>query len=128
MAAFGDEFEPELITVAYGTNDWSIRTVEEFKLACADFYRNLTHNYPNTKIIAITPIWRNDMYEERPFGDFLNVEPCIRECTKVFPNVKVISGYDLVPHDEMYFADRRLHPNDIGFEHYFSNLIKMIQE
>ena len=37
-------------------------------------------------------------------------------------NVYVICGMELVPHEEAWFADWRLHPNDAGYEHYFNNL------
>ena len=118
-------FTPDLITVAYGTNDWSKTTKDVFLVNCKAFYENLANNYPDTPILALTPIWRLEaVTETRPFGDFFDVERGIREATKNIKNVKVVNCYDFVPHERGYFADLRLHPNDEGFKFYFEGLLK----
>lgn len=125
LAKEKDDFVPDYITVAYGTNDWNCHTKEFFTECCNSFFENLSANYPTTKIYAITPIWRKDMHDERKF-EFSYTEEAIREAVKGISNVTVISGMTLVPHEEKYFGDKRLHPNDEGFEHYFGNLSKSI--
>lgn len=127
LAKLKEDFIPDYITVAYGTNDWFHVDEETFKQNCAAFYLNLASNYRNSKIFAITPIWRKDMNEKRIFGDFRNVERDIREAVAGIDNITVISGFDFVPKDEDYFADLRLHPNDAGFEHYAKNLFDKIK-
>lgn len=127
LASLKDSFTPDYITVAYGTNDWNCIDEESFKVRCRDFYVNLRKSYPDSKIFAITPIWRKEMNDYRKFGDFMNVERDIIEITKKIGNITVISGFDFVPKDEKYFADARLHPNDEGFEHYFKNLYEKIK-
>ena len=122
LAKLQDSFMPDYITVAYGTNDWNGIDQETFKNKCKDFYTNISQNYPQAKIFAITPIWRKDMNEERVFGAFEDVEKTIRECVKGIENITVISGFDFVPKDEKYYADLRLHPNDEGFECYAEHL------
>jgi len=122
-----DSFDPDYITVAYGTNDWRRRDEETFKNKCKAFYTNLAKNYPNSKIFAITPIWRKDMNLEVKFGDFSKVEQDIRNAVKDIENITVISGFDFVPKDEKYFADLRLHPNDDGFECYAESLYNEIK-
>ncbi|MBQ7897980.1 MAG: SGNH/GDSL hydrolase family protein [Clostridia bacterium] len=120
-------FTPDLITVAYGTNDWSYIDKSTFDKNCKEFYENLSENYPRTPIVAITPIWRKEIITEtRPFGDFKLVEEGIREAVKDLKNVTVIRGFDFVPKEEKYFADLRLHPNDEGFEHYFKSIKEKI--
>ena len=37
-----------------------------------------------------------------------------------------IRGYDFVPKDSAFYADRRLHPNNAGFEAYATHLIDAI--
>ena len=54
------------------------------------------------------------------------MERGIRAAVADLPNVRVLSGFDLVPKDEKYFADQRLHPNDKGFEYYSENLYREI--
>ena len=128
LAATKEDFEPDFITVAYGTNDWSHCTKEEFIRNCSKFFYNLNKNYPNSKIFAITPIWRKEMHEEREFGRFVDVAPIIEKEASVYDNVSVISGFDFVPKGENMYADLRLHPNDKGFECYFDALSKKITE
>lgn len=127
LAMLKDSFTPDYITVAYGTNDWNGIDEETFKCKCKAFYTNLSQNYPDSEIFAITPIWRKDMGEYRKFGDFKKVEPGIRSAVKDIKNVTVISGFDFVPKEEKYFADLRLHPNDSGFECYAENLYRAIK-
>ena len=122
LAKTKDDLNPDYITVAYGTNDWSKKGRDVFQVNSKAFYQALRKNYPNTPIYAITPIWRADYQEEREFGLFEDVETDIQEAVKGIEHVTVIRGYDFVPKDISYFADFRLHPNDKGFEKYFEKL------
>jgi len=60
-------------------------------------------------------------------GPLSTIERNILAISKDFPNVTVIPGIDLVPHDLQYYADAGLHPNDAGYERYFQNLLPKIQ-
>ena len=126
LAKLRDDFTPDYITVAYGTNDWNRLDEETFKANCRAFFENLLKNYPNSKVFAITPIWRKDMNEEREFGDFKRVEEDIKSIAEAIGNIIVISGFGFVPEDEKFFADQRLHPNDKGFEHYEKHLYEAV--
>lgn len=127
LAKAKEDFEPDYITVAYGSNDWSKCSREALTHNCKDFLCNLSNNYPNAKIFVITPIWRKDMNESRLFGDFKSVEEIIQKQAAAFSNISVIQGFEFVPQNEDLFADLRLHPNDKGFEYYFKNLSKHIK-
>ena len=127
LAKCKEPFTPDYVLVSYGSNDWNRKTLDEFNANCKAFYESVSKNYPDSKIFAITPIWRKDMHEERPFGEFKNVDLCIREAVKDLKNVTVITGFDFVPKDVSYFADLRLHPNDEGFEYYFNALYDKIK-
>ena len=128
LAELKEGFSPDYITVAYGTNDWGRQTQECFYSACKAFYEAISKNYPAAKIFAITPIWRADHTRTRDFGPFKRVEEIIGEAVSHLPNVTVLSGFDLVPKSEAYFADLRLHPNDKGFEYYAENLYNEIRK
>ena len=128
LAELKDSFKPDYILVSYGSNDWSRSDVETFKVKCKSFFENLAKSYPDTKIFAVTPLWRKDMSEEKKFGDFKMVDPLIRNAVKDIENISVIKGFDFVPKEEKYFADLKLHPNDEGFEYYAENLYKEIKE
>ena len=129
LAAIRDEdYEPDYITVAYGTNDWGCsKSREEFCEKCRGFYEALSKNYPNSKIFAIAPIWRADLKKEKAFGDFMDVAKEIERIVEPLSNVIFIDAFDCVPEDESLFADRYLHPNDAGFEKYAESLVKKIK-
>lgn len=126
LAEEKDDFIPDYIMIAYGTNDWSKCPKEDVKANCEGFYKALRTHYSDTPILTIAPIWRKDEDSYREFGKFHEIEELIRKTVKPYDNITVISGYDFVPKEERYFSDRRLHPNDAGFEHYFYNLHKAI--
>ena len=126
LAATREDFEPDYITVAYGTNDWYAKTRDEFYQNCSGFFRNLTSTYPNVNILVITPIWRKDCTEYREFGQFDDVEQLIKDIAEAYENITVISGFDYVEHDESVYADLRLHPNDEGFKQYFDTLARVV--
>lgn len=127
LAATREDFDPDYITVAYGTNDWNTCTREEFEDNCQAFYRNLRANYPDTPIYAITPIWRKDLEEARPFGVFRDVDALIRSQVADLENVTVIDGFNFVPHDAQYYADLFLHPNNQGFGAYATAILSKIK-
>lgn len=127
LALTKEEFVPDYVTVAYGTNDWSHSSREFFVSKCRGFFKNLSATYPTSKVYVITPLWRKDYLAEKEFGPFPELEEEIRAAVKDYDNMKVISGFELVPHDEAYYADLRLHPNDEGFSHYFANLKETIK-
>lgn len=119
-----EPIDPDIITVAYGTNDWSKTTPEEMRENCFAFYRNIKEKYPCAKLIAITPIWRGDEFTKGREITLADVHQMICQAVEDNPNATVIRGYDLVPHDVTYFDDLRLHPGDEGFDFYYENLVK----
>lgn len=127
LAAAKEDFTPDYITVAYGTNDWNRNGIEETDKNCKDFLENLSKNYPTSKIFVITPIWRKDLNEYRKFGKFYEVAKMIEKNAKPHKNITVINGFDFVKPDESLYADLRLHPNDEGFESYFKALAGKIK-
>lgn len=124
LAEVKNDISPDYILVAYGTNEWSKSEQSDFYKRCHDFFDALVRNYPDVPIFALTPIWRKDVNGERAFGKFEDVGKLISDICSKHKNITVLSGWELVPHDEKYYSDLRLHPNDDGFEHYFNNLIK----
>ncbi len=122
LARCEDAFTPDLITVAYGTNDWSGQERVVTEERCFAFFAALRKNYPNVPIVAITPIWRANFEEKKAFGSFFDVEVMIRRAAEQATGVLVVSGFDFVPHDVTYFADAYLHPSDAGFEKFFAGL------
>ncbi len=127
IAATKENFIPDLITVAYGTNDWNRRDRKSFIDNCQWFYKNLSTIYPDSPIYSISPIWRKDLNDQKKFGSFFDVESVMKDAVSKYPNVKFVRGLELFPHSEDYMGDRRLHPNEKGFEVYADNLLKLIK-
>lgn len=124
-----EDFEPDYITVAYGTNDWSCRTMESFAENCRRFYATLSEQYPASKIIALTPIWRLDGDQARPIGvPHTALLSIMEDLLWDLPNISLIAGYPLAPHLPEFFSDRYLHPNDLGFTQYAQNLYEQIRK
>jgi lysophospholipase L1-like esterase len=122
-----DTFQPDVVLVAYGTNDWSRCQPDDVRARAKAFYERLAALYPAARILAVTPLWRGDPPSHSPCGEDVRcIDRIIREACKDIPNAAVIHGYNLVPHLPEFFSDRRLHPNDIGFALYAQNLLREI--
>jgi len=129
LSAIRGDVNPDYITVAYGTNDWrNSGSKANFIANASAFYKNLSENYPDAKIFAISPIWRADTESCVGFGDFSEVEEVIKEIADSLENVTFIRGFEFVPHSTDYFADLRLHPRNIGFDFYADNLLREIKK
>ena len=122
LAEMKDDFIPDIITVAYGTNDWRHHTLDVFKKTCQEFFVNLRNTYPDTPIYAISPIWRKIWMNEYDCGPFRKLPDIYREAAKNIDNMTVIDAFEFVPPQTDYFADLTLHPNGAGFDRYFEGL------
>ena len=132
----GDRFNPELaalpdagpfdlITVGYGTNDWSHETSEFLEEKSARFFGELAKNYPGIPVCAILPLWRHDWMRVTSVGTFWEGHAIIRAAAEKHVNVKIVNGWELLPHLESCVSDG-LHPNDFGFQFMARGLLKQL--
>jgi len=129
LALCREPYTPDLITVAYGTNDWNcVPTRREYEAKCKLFFQNLRQVYPDTRIVAISPIWRKDRDTEGKCCLFDELKTIFAEALSPLSNVTLIHGDELVPHDPKFFSDGYLHPNDAGFRFYADNLIAELKK
>jgi Lysophospholipase L1 and related esterases len=120
-------YSPDLITVAYGTNDWSsLPSAEALLTNVTAYFKTLCAIYPTVPIYAITPLWRSNLHDIRPAGTFEQVGNTMRTVCEKYPNIKVVDGMKLVPNMSLYLNDKTIHPNDLGFLHYAFQLSKAI--
>lgn len=125
LAALCEDTTPDIITVAYGTNDWSkLSSIEEYKQNSEQFYTILSSLYPDARIIALAPIWRVDIEKETKLGDFSNIAKQIHAIAENIPNMQVIDCVDFLPKTPEIFSDLRIHPNDRGFEYYLKGILE----
>lgn len=120
-------FNPDMIFVAYGTNDWW-HGIDITKTA-QRYFDKLTKIYSQKDIYVILPIYRLDCEDEQeratmPFCEFRNV---LKNLCKRYENITVIDSWDFVPHFPEFYEDGYLHPNDMGFILYSENLKKKLE-
>ena len=108
-------FAPDVITVAYGTNDWgrNMKDEEKYKATAKAYIDKLCALYPNAKIFGILPIWRADMDKRPERMPFARVYEMLEECYAAHPEITVIDGRGAVPHISEAYTDG-LHPNTTG--------------
>ena len=123
-----DPFRPDLLTIAYGTNDWGGNLSQEELKAHTDlFCRKLIALYPDVPVFAILPLWRNDFRDLRKAGTFEDARGIYRSIYEKYAAIRVIDGFSLIQHDTSLFSDGYLHPNDSGFCQVSQNLIRQMQ-
>ena len=121
-------YDPDYVLVAYGSNDWDRHEEAFFAEKYREMMQAIAEKYPQAQVFVISPIWRADQdTHARRMGPLCAIEANILAISEGFPNVTVIPGMDLVPHDLQYYADAGLHPNDAGYEFYFQNLWPKIE-
>jgi len=118
LALLPDAGEIDLITVAYGTNDWSSKKPEVLEKSAREFYSNLRKMYPNTKIVVLAPVWRVNWQDKKPGGDFLSVAPVLQRIAEEIGNTVFLDCLDYIPRDKANYSPDGVHPNDAGFAYY----------
>ena len=121
------DFAPDIITVAYGTNDWSGQERERTVTNANAFYAKLRALYPSAKIFALTPIWRADDDRVTKVGTFAEGVQIVKDAASAQEGVVIVDGARMVPHLREVMADKYLHPNDYGFKFYANALFDAIK-
>lgn len=118
-------FGPDVITVAYGTNDTAGKeNAERIGENAACYMEKLSCIYPDKPVNVITPLWRKE-YDEDP--DFRRKADLVRgyiEREAKQQGFHIVDGRRAVPHQTGYFKDRYLHPSDLGFALYGLYVLK----
>lgn len=117
--------DPKLVILSYGTNDMGRKSLEALKNDTEKFVIKTKKLYPDAKIAAIIPIWT--MWDDGKNEDRLAKRKALCDIYEKY-GVIAIDGMKLVPNDPKYFADKMVHPNDVGFCYYASRLVKFIKD
>lgn len=112
-------YNPDFIMIAYGTNDYSrYDTRQEFEKYVPKYIEKLTSLFPNTKMLAILPIYRNDENNQtrEKYRNYTlnNAREILLSIYEKYDNIYVLreTGIPRVP--EVFVSDY-LHPNELGF-------------
>ena len=108
----------DFVSVAYGTNDFRKQDYDLLIPEVSAFFRQVTDAFPNTPIFYLLPLWRKDKDRVTQGRTLEEVRPLLRQEAEKYPQIHVIDCWDFIPHEEQYFFDQRLHPNDAGFAFY----------
>ena len=97
-------YKPEKIIVALGTNQFGCETMKDVE----EFYKQLMKVYGDTPVLCVSPLWRGDV----PNSEDTLTRFCenVKKIAGSYKNVKVVDGFELVPHLSEYYLDK-LHPN-----------------
>ena len=119
-------FHPDIITVAYGTNDWVSGTLTLDHVT--KYLKKLTTLNPDSEIYVLLPIWRSNEDEICNNMTLADGRNLIRRAAEQFPHINVIDCSNFVPKVSEYFWDDCLHPNDLGFLYYAKALLNKIKK
>lgn len=109
---------PDLITVAYGINDWhQDPSFDSIREHITGFYARLHELYPQVPTYVLTPIWCDDMLTPQPCGSFADVTGLILEIAGQYSQIRIIDGVGISPHNPSCYSDGWLHPNISGFSY-----------
>lgn len=121
-------FNPDIVFVAYGTNDFRIfHDVNVIAEHAETYFSDVLKLYPKSRIVVIPPIWRADLSSEPERELFQETCGAIVRLARAF-DFFAVDGQALVDHEEELFADGYLHPNDRGFGQYAECLCNLIKQ
>lgn len=121
-------FDPDTVILAYGTNDAThFRLFEDMERRVIGYFDLVKEHYGDKRVVVISPIWRGDA-DMKPMGAEFDRRRKMIEREADARGFEVISGLELVPPRAEFFADKYLHPSDLGYGVYAVNLIKKLDE
>ena len=119
-------YQPDIVFIAFGTNDFvCLQTLEELEQNAREYIQKIQAIYVEAKLFVISPIWRMDEKQVRAMGSFQECCNRIKALAKEL-DVNAIDGERLVPKLADFMADT-VHPNDLGFSVYALNLLKRLK-
>ena len=128
LSELADDFQPQLITVAYGTNDWPRRPMEELRENARQFLTNLRGHYPDARIVVLAPVWRKISGELRLGSSFDAIATTLKGLVEEMDNAEFIDCISFIPHDLAVYSPDGTHPNDSGFAYYGKALTAALRE
>ena len=120
-------FRPDKIVVAYGTNHRR-RSDEENVRRITEFFEKLNSLYGNLPVLVIMPPYAGDLDPDFLRTAFTKIKQLFEMMLAKYPNIKMVSAYDMVPHFPEYYMADMVHPNAFGAEVYGNNLVKAIKQ
>lgn len=123
-----EAIKPDIVTVAYGTNDWWHHSRETVTRRSRDFLTRVSEKYPDARIFVVSPIWRAQNWGAPKFdGSTSDVHAIIEASCKGLENVTLFNGWHFLPSDPSLYDDG-LHPRDNAMKMYADALYAEIKK
>lgn len=107
-------FRPDVVTIAFGTNDWNwAETMEQAVDKAEKYFDKIREIYEGCRIIYMAPLWRADTGAPTNAGEFRPFCRALLWAAKK-RGFETVDGYLAAPHRTEALADEILHPNDGG--------------
>ena len=120
-------YNPNKIIVAFGTNHRDF-TEETNRKSIDGFFKALNERYKDTKILVIlAPFYGREQTEDVK-KKYKRIKEIFIEMVLKYPNIQIVSAYEMIPHFIEYYMDDFVHPNALGMQVYGDNLIKAIKK
>ncbi len=121
------DFDPDVVVVAYGTNDYKYyKSLDELNCHVQAFLDLVKKAYGDKKVLCVLPIWRSDADSDAKMGTFGQCCDTIKEQI-ISHGFYLVDGDKIVPHFGKFYADH-VHPNDLGFCMYAKALQEHIEK
>ncbi len=115
-------FEPDVVIVAYGTNDYiRVKSYEDYRKNVREYHDRLRECYGDKKVFIISPIWRV-LPSPNSCLDFTECRAIIADEAEKHSFIHVDGAMLVPPVEEGFFTDG-LHLTDLGFSLYSENLM-----
>lgn len=122
------DFEPDVVLVAYGANDWNWHKDIASVIENMDAYLSrLKARYKDKRLVVITLPWNTARWAVTPMGTYDELVSAMKE-TAGKNGFEVIEGEKMIPPSKMFFIADGLHPNALGFSLYAQNLTKALKK
>ncbi len=122
------EGEFDLISIAYGTNDFNQNIALETYMGNARLLLTNLRQKTTAPIVLLTTLTWAGRTEANAAGLFLDdYRTALTTLATDFDGVHVVDGTSLIPDSTEYFVDN-VHPNNAGFELYANNLLTHLQQ
>lgn len=121
----------DLITVAYGTNDFThCPDVETFEREAGGFFKTLHEAFGDTPVLVLLPLWRGHEKTDKGFnlGTLPQVRERIRAIARQYPANRIVNCGGFIPPVYDFFADKGLHPNALGHTFYAKGLLPEVEK
>ena len=117
-------FDPDIVTIAYGTNDYNkYDSYETLRDHVTKYLDGIKEMYGNKKIFVLSPIWRGKV--GCSMGSFEGCRAIIIEEAEKRGMIH-IDGLNMVPPIPSLYSDEWLHPNALGYGFYGENVTREI--